>query len=294
MKNEHYSRTVSQRTNTETYHKLRRVFGDIPSCLPSNRLCEIFYWTCRRIQLWLCFYDDEVDIDIEDLLSNPFNTQPPSLDELIRLTGFNKEWIMFMYRNFKQICSNGRMSLQQWKRIFRLLFPKSADNEFADRIFHVIAGDKTRKFITFEELILSLHGISECYCIEASTSSRNLFASSSRIAQFVFSLMEPNDQRRVNCDAFQGYAEAIYNLNIPSLASNSKELFSQMHISHSHNGTPPNSFQFPSNFKNHTLQRFNDLDTDNDGYITVEDIERILTQQFGSVRLFKEAHLFHI
>lgn len=40
---------------------------------------------------------------MEDLLSNPFNTQPPPLDELIRATGFNKDWIMFMYRNFKQV-----------------------------------------------------------------------------------------------------------------------------------------------------------------------------------------------
>ncbi|EFO13809.1 hypothetical protein LOAG_14717, partial [Loa loa] len=79
------------------------LFGDIPSYLPSNRLCELLYWTCRRIQFWFCFYDEDVEIDIEDLLSNPFNTQPPPLNELIRITGFNKDWIMFMYRNFKQV-----------------------------------------------------------------------------------------------------------------------------------------------------------------------------------------------
>jgi hypothetical protein len=50
----------------------------------------------------------DVEIDIEDLL-NPFNTQPPSLDDLQKLTGFKRDWIMFLYRNFKQICPTGRM-----------------------------------------------------------------------------------------------------------------------------------------------------------------------------------------
>nr|CDQ03676.1 BMA-NCS-6, isoform f [Brugia malayi] len=100
-----------------------------------------------------------MEMDVEDLLSNPFNTQPPSLNELIHVTGFNKDWIMFMYRNFKQICSNGRMPLQQWRRIFQLIFPKSANSEFADRVFRAIAGGKTSKHITFEEMDMDNDGI---------------------------------------------------------------------------------------------------------------------------------------
>lgn len=45
----------------------------------------------------------DVEVDLEDLLTNPFNTQPPSLDDLQRLTGFRRDWIMFLYRNFKQV-----------------------------------------------------------------------------------------------------------------------------------------------------------------------------------------------
>ena len=48
-----------------------------------------------------CFSD--VEVDLEDLLTNPFNTQPPSLDEIQRLTGFRRDWLMFVYRNFKQV-----------------------------------------------------------------------------------------------------------------------------------------------------------------------------------------------
>uniref|UniRef100_A0A158Q7N6 Uncharacterized protein n=1 Tax=Elaeophora elaphi TaxID=1147741 RepID=A0A158Q7N6_9BILA len=223
-------------STTEKYHKLKRVFGDSPSCLPSN----------------------QVEIDIEDLLSNPFNTQPPSLNELINATGFNKNWIMFMYRNFKQICSNGRMPLQQWRRIFQLIFPKSVNTEFADRVFRAITGSKTRKHITFEELILCLHRISECYCAYASTSSQNSSAHFSRVAQFVFLLMEPYDEEQINLDSFKDYAEAVFSLNVPSIAHNPHHFFSQMRISNGRNSdTPPMSFQFPPNFRHYTLQCFN-------------------------------------
>nr|CDQ03672.1 BMA-NCS-6, isoform d [Brugia malayi] len=140
MKIECYPETYAQYSSaTEKYHKLKRVFGDVPTCVPSNRLY--------------------MEMDVEDLLSNPFNTQPPSLNELIHVTGFNKDWIMFMYRNFKQICSNGRMPLQQWRRIFQLIFPKSANSEFADRVFRAIAGGKTSKHITFEEMDMDNDGI---------------------------------------------------------------------------------------------------------------------------------------
>ncbi|OZC05074.1 hypothetical protein X798_07956 [Onchocerca flexuosa] len=260
MKNELYhENNLLQLSAMEKNDKFKRISGDVPSCLPSNRLCKLLYWTCRKIQFWLCFYDDgknsilinistigtkgiinlgerkktnfpDVEIDIEDLLSNPFNTQPPSLNELIRKTDFNKEWIMFMYRNFKQICSNGRMSLQQWRRIFQFMFPKSANTEFADRVFQAIASDKTRKHITFEELILFLHQVSECCCTYASTSSQTLPVHYSRIAKFVFLLMGPDDQN---------------------------------------------------------------MDLDNDGFITVEDVKRMLTSKSDQIRLFKKTHLSH-
>lgn len=67
-----------------------------------------------RMRLTYCWnwFGSEIEVDIEDLLSNPFNTQPPSLDHLQQLTGFDRRWLMFMYRNFKQVTS---------KRLLRLL-----------------------------------------------------------------------------------------------------------------------------------------------------------------------------
>lgn len=45
----------------------------------------------------------DVEVDLDDLLANPFNSQPPSLDALQKLTGFQKSWLAFFYRNFKQV-----------------------------------------------------------------------------------------------------------------------------------------------------------------------------------------------
>ncbi|VDK69512.1 unnamed protein product [Litomosoides sigmodontis] len=296
METAHYPKIYLHRSlDIERRHKLRRVFGEAPSCLPSSRLCELLYWACRRIQLWLCFYEDDVEIDVEDLLSNPFNTQPPPLDELIRATGFNKDWIMFMYRNFKQICSNGRMSLQQWRRIFQMIFPKSANTEFADRLFRVTAGSKIQKHITFEELILCLHRISECNCAHSSsTSSQNSSAHSSKIAQFIFLLMEPDDEEQINLDSFEDYAEAVFNLNARSVENNSQHFFSQMSFSSDHNGsTQAVALQFSSNFRSYVLRCFNEMDTDNDGVINAKDVERVLTSACTSPQLFKQTHLLH-
>lgn len=51
----------------------------------------------------------EVEDELEDASANPFNTQPPGLDQLVQLTGFNRKWIMFMYRNFKQVKQDWNM-----------------------------------------------------------------------------------------------------------------------------------------------------------------------------------------
>lgn len=54
----------------------------------------------------------EIEVDLDDLLSNPFNSQPPSLNDLQRLTGFQKTWLIFIYRNFKQVTKSSSTNKQ--------------------------------------------------------------------------------------------------------------------------------------------------------------------------------------
>lgn len=60
-------------------------------------------------------------------------------------------------------------------------------------------------FFAFQELILCLHRISECNCAYSSTSSQNSSAHSSKIAQFIFLLMEPDDEVRLICCLYFNY-----------------------------------------------------------------------------------------
>uniref|UniRef100_A0A914Y3W7 EF-hand domain-containing protein n=1 Tax=Panagrolaimus superbus TaxID=310955 RepID=A0A914Y3W7_9BILA len=158
----------------------------------------------------------DVEIDVEDLLTNPFNTQPPSLDELQRLTGFRRDWLMFVYRNFKQTCSNGRMSQTQWRQIFRLIFKGATDYEFADRFFGAIAGTRSQKLITFEDLIFCLYDI--CSSLNRSAGglapeNTQLSSTTTSVEQFTFNLMTPDQHGRVDEAGFVKYAKSVFNLN---------------------------------------------------------------------------------
>lgn len=130
---------------------------------------------------------------MEDLLANPFNTQPPSLDQIQQMTNFKRDWIMFLYRNFKQICANGRMSQNQWRQIFCLIYKGATDYGFADRIFFAIAGNRSQKLITFEDLIFCLDNLVKSFQnkFDNKTSKHNNIQSTTS-AQFTFTLMQPD------------------------------------------------------------------------------------------------------
>ncbi|EFO15792.1 hypothetical protein LOAG_12717, partial [Loa loa] len=101
------------------------------------------------------------------------------------------------------------------------------------------------------ELILCLHEISECYCTYASTSSQNSSAHFSRIAQFVFLLMEPDDQIMLKLCTVSNVTFMAYNLD---------QLFNQMHIYSDHNdrndSNPSMSLQLSPNFKYYVMRYF--------------------------------------
>ncbi|VDL69859.1 unnamed protein product [Nippostrongylus brasiliensis] len=224
----------------------------------------------------------EAEIDIEDLLSNPFNTQPPSLDQLQQLTGFDRQWLMFMYRNFKQKCSNGRMTITDWRSIFRTIFPYSANNQFADRLYNAIANAHDHPHITFEDLILCLWELTEG--ARNSDLSHEQQPGVSVKAQFVFGLMAPDARGRVDEAAFYEYVHSVFNLY------GSKKMDDSVTL-----GLPPSSLHqrmtvadvrpLPPNVRKFAVERFRSLDENNDGFITVYDIEREMNEGRGLVLL---------
>ncbi|EYC40803.1 hypothetical protein Y032_0596g440 [Ancylostoma ceylanicum] len=263
-----------KKTQSERQRNLERQFG--PRAPTSNKILRSLYWALRGCQYWLCFYDDEVEVDVEDLLSNPFNTQPPSLDRLQQLTGFDKKWLMFMYRNFKQRCSNGRMSSCQWRSIFRMLFPHAADCQFADRLYKAISDIRGHTHITFEDLVVCLWELTEgARCSEYHLPSH---PDVSIRAAFVFAMMSPDSKGRVSAAAFHDYVRSIF-----TLCGSNQDVDASAAL-----GLPPGSINrrmtvselrpLAPHIKRFAVDRFHSLDTDHDGFITVLDIEREFTK----------------
>ncbi|CAI5442797.1 unnamed protein product [Caenorhabditis angaria] len=257
---------------SEKQRNLERHFGTRPPC--KNRILTAIYWAMRRCQYWLCFYDDEIEIDVEDLLSNPFNTQPPGLDQLVQLTGFNRKWIMFMYRNFKQKCSNGRMSETQWRIVFRSLFPQANDSAFVDRLYMAIVKNKPHQQITFEDLILCLWELTEN---GRSSEFANSHINSSARAQFAFHLMDIEGKGKVNEEAFCKYTRSVF-----ALTASHSTICDAAAI-----GLPAGSIYRTKSCDDDLkplsplisrlyAKRFKELDQDEDGWITIRDIEREL------------------
>ncbi|KAK0394466.1 hypothetical protein QR680_000754 [Steinernema hermaphroditum] len=270
-----------KKTPSERQRNLERQFGSsAPKVRFGNKFFQSVYWALRGCQYWLCFYDTDIEVDVEDLLANPFNTQPPSLDELQRLTGFKREWIMFLYRNFKQKCSNGRMSLGQWRQIFRMIFKNASDYEFADRIFMAIVGDRTNKLITFEDLIICLYdliqsfrGLPDDHTLVNSTSTTT--------ASFAFSLMKPNEKGQVDESAFIEYTKCIFELNNPSDSKTNS--FGGVWASVREH--PEKRVRKTQDYVEHLAKRqFLILDRNNDGLITLPDVEYYFEKARGGIQ----------
>ncbi|UMM20027.1 hypothetical protein L5515_015403 [Caenorhabditis briggsae] len=274
---------------SEKQRTLERHFG---SRQPTrNRFINAIYWGFRRCQFWLCFYDDEIEIDVEDLLSNPFNTQPPGLDQLVQLTGFDRKWIMFMYRNFKLKCSNGRMTESQWRIVFRSLFPQANDSAFVDRLYSAIIKNKQHQQITFEDLIICLWELSDDG--KSSEMSNSHINPSSR-AQFAFHLMDVEGKGRVDVAGFIKYTRCVFALTA------SHQVIDAVTI-----GLPAGSIYRSKSadddlkplsplIARFSAKRFKELDEDRDGYITVRDIEREIEIQQNEAICLKSLKNFTI
>ncbi|PAV90503.1 hypothetical protein WR25_27153 [Diploscapter pachys] len=218
------------------------------------------------------WYSSEVEVDVDDLLSNPFNTQPPSLEQLQKLTGFNRQWLMFVYRNFKQRCPNGRMSETQWRGIFRNLFPNSSDYQFADRLYRAISEMRGHQQITFEDLMICLWELTERGRNSQFVSTSNV----STTAQFVFALMTPDEKDRVDEPSFVEYVRSIFALcsTRPGGYENAMALGLPCGSIYRAKSGEDEMRPIEPLIRRYAIERFKELDRDKDGYISLDDVER--------------------
>ncbi|GMS84973.1 hypothetical protein PENTCL1PPCAC_7148, partial [Pristionchus entomophagus] len=210
---------------------------------------SVIWRALKTVKSWVWLddnYDDEEleaerRIDPEKL----YPTIPPPLATLVQETKFDPKWITFLYRNFKQRAPNGRMSKSEWRQLMRTLFPRSVGTTYGDSIFAYLSAPKG--FLTFESLLRFIHDLS--------TDDHSL-------SKFVFALLQPDAAGRVTQQAFADYVHAVF------LLRDGQRL--------DENG---NGHQQPlplRAIRMFAAARFKELDTDNDGFVIIDDVHKLL------------------
>ena len=128
------------------------------------------------------------------------------------------------------------MSQTQWRAVFRLIFKGASDYEFADRTFMAIAGSRSQRMLTFEDLVFCLHDLVNSFPVQPppspgpanGCSGQQLLspvppsgdadgsAPSTNTAQFTFQLMQPDEEGRVEEERFLRYTRCIFRLSASS------------------------------------------------------------------------------
>lgn len=90
-----------------------------------------------------------------------FDTQavrfkPESLDNLVKLTKFNRRELKLMYRGFKQLCPSGVVREDRFKLIYAQFFPRGAEtNGYARFVFNSFDVQRKQE-ITFTDFVIGL------------------------------------------------------------------------------------------------------------------------------------------
>lgn len=82
--------------------------------------------------------------------------KPESLDNLVKLTKFNKRELKLMYRGFKQLCPAGVVKEDKFKLIYAQFFPRGAEtNGYARFVFNSFDVQRKQE-ITFTDFVIGL------------------------------------------------------------------------------------------------------------------------------------------
>ncbi|KAK6755274.1 hypothetical protein RB195_013943 [Necator americanus] len=133
-------------------HRLYADPGQVCSNQVADRLFHRLYWALRTIQFKIFYKNEELDVD-EFVDRWEVGVQPPSLDELARTTRFNRRWIKYMYAKFKNECPSGRMREQEFRNVLSsIIAPEKATDQYISRLFLAFSSDD-KKTVTFQNLI---------------------------------------------------------------------------------------------------------------------------------------------
>lgn len=102
----------------------------------------------------------EIDTSSLDELSRFEQPEkPPGLEQLQALTHnrFSNKWLKYMYAKFKNECPSGRMRFSEFKRLFGAYIPDRINDAYLERLFHAFCYVSSYSDqITFKDLVICL------------------------------------------------------------------------------------------------------------------------------------------
>ena len=63
------------------------------------------------------------------------SNQPKEIQDVINCTDFSKEEALVWYRSFEMETKNGQMSVEEFKNVYKQLFPNGDSTAFAEHVF---------------------------------------------------------------------------------------------------------------------------------------------------------------
>lgn len=93
---------------------------------------------------------------MDDLDQQTVRFKPESLDNLVKLTKFNKRELKLMYRGFKQLCPSGVVKEDKFKLIYAQFFPRGADTSGYARFVFNSFDIQRKQEINFTDFVIGL------------------------------------------------------------------------------------------------------------------------------------------
>uniref|UniRef100_A0A914WIY3 EF-hand domain-containing protein n=1 Tax=Plectus sambesii TaxID=2011161 RepID=A0A914WIY3_9BILA len=228
-------------------------------------LCRELYWFRRQIQFSVCYSytDPELDEFEEEFKPAPAVIIPP-IEELCRSTGFTKEKIRYIYQEFKRVCPSGSLGPEDFCKVMKSMFPKSANNDYALRVYKALDRNE-RGTLRFEDLMETMVMLSQC--------------SEKLRTEWIFNIIDSEQQTRVDFDQFFAYVHSVYSLLGASPAGISEPVHRDLVDYICDIGALSDNTELKVDWiklECDIRNIFNDIDTDNDGWISSNDLEAFM------------------
>ncbi|CAD5222714.1 unnamed protein product [Bursaphelenchus okinawaensis] len=234
------------------------IFANVPAM---DSIVHRLYWALRSAQFKVFYKTEEADEgSINELIKFEPTERPPSLDQLSESTRnqFSKKWVKYMYAKFKNECPTGRMSFREFKRLFGSYMPHRSSDAYLERMFKAFLHTSSYPDqLTFKDLIVCL-----AYLHQHDTKFQ---------AEWTMRLINGNSSSRISLHEFREFVLSVFMLTGGDPA---KRVDSIIPMAHS-----PFTDQIAHLVGLRAGTVFQELDKEQRGYLTVEDLEKLYRQR---------------